>query len=159
VKKHSDQEIYRSFEEAERFFQSTMAGHRRHALLFEPYGITPTEYRVLTFLLGHPDGVEPSVAADSLRVLRQSMTKLVDTLEQRGLVLREAHPTDRRRVNLRLQPKGVELARELSEIHMDYFNRVLARFTEEELETFRTLHWRMDAAYDEELNAILRKNK
>ena len=154
-KHYSDQEILESFENGERFFHSTMAGHRRHVLLFEPYNVTPTEYRVMAFLLGHPEGVEPSVAADSLHVLRQSMTKLVDTLEQRGLVTRSAHPTDRRRVNLRLQPKGVELIRELAALHIDYMNRVQSHFSEEERELYYKLHWKMSEAQETELRRML----
>jgi len=152
---YTDQEILESFENGERFFHSTMAGHRRHVLLFEPYGVTPTEFRVLAFLLGHPEGVEPSVAADSLHVLRQSMTKLVDTLEQRGYVKRDAHPSDRRRVNLHLQPKGTELIRTLAGLHIDYTNRVLSHFTDEERELYHRMHWKMNAAQDEELRKML----
>ena len=154
-KQYTDQQILQSFEDGERFFHSTMAGHRRHVLLFEPYGVTPTEFRVMAFLLGHPEGVEPSVAADSLHVLRQSMTKLVDTLEQRGYVQRDAHPTDRRRVNLHLQPKGTELIRKLAGLHIDYTNRVLAHFTDEEREQYHHLHWMMNEAQEEELRKML----
>ncbi len=158
-KEHTDQELLEYFGRGERFFFCMTAGHRRHLQLFEPYGVTPTEYRVMAFLLGYPEGVEPSVAADSLRVLRQSMTKLVDTLEGRGLVTREAHPTDRRRVNLKLLPKGQELVRMLVELDMEYMRHVVTHFAPGEIEEYDRLRLKMDEAQETELKNILEKRK
>lgn len=43
------------------------------------------------------------------RVQPPSMTKVLAALEQKGLVTREAHPTDRRQAIIVLTPAGIEL--------------------------------------------------
>ncbi len=58
-----------------------------------------------------PDGAEPAHLADVACVPRQTMTSILDTLEQRGLVVRETHPADRRRKIIRITPAGRKLAR------------------------------------------------
>lgn len=48
------------------------------------------------------------VVADQLRLSARNMTALVDSLEHEGLVVRRAHPTDRRALLLELTRMGVE---------------------------------------------------
>lgn len=50
--------------------------------------------------------------ADAERVQPPSMTKVVALLETRGLVVREAHPTDGRQVLLSVSPPGKALLHE-----------------------------------------------
>ncbi|MCP5030055.1 MAG: MarR family transcriptional regulator [Actinomycetia bacterium] len=69
-------------------------------------GLSAAQYRMLIFLA---DGVAPASAlATKLRVSRPSITALVDGLAQKGLVLRQDDPTDRRKVDLVLTPEGGE---------------------------------------------------
>lgn len=51
----------------------------------------------------------PGELASHERVQPPSMTRVIATLEERGLVLREPHPTDRRQVLVMLSPEGREL--------------------------------------------------
>ncbi|MCP3857933.1 MAG: MarR family transcriptional regulator [Actinomycetia bacterium] len=69
-------------------------------------GLSPAQYRMLIFLA---DGVAPASAlATKLRVSRPSITALVDGLAEKGLVVRQDDPTDRRKVDLVLTPEGGE---------------------------------------------------
>lgn len=61
----------------------------------------------------HPEGVEPAVLADETKLLRQSMTVVLNDLEKQELVTREFHPTDRRKKVIRLTPKGERVCREI----------------------------------------------
>lgn len=61
----------------------------------------------------HPEGVEPAVLADETNLLRQSMTVVLNELEKQGLVIREFHPTDRRKKVIRLTPQGNLVCREI----------------------------------------------
>lgn len=69
-------------------------------------GLSPAQYRMLIFLA---DGVAPASAlATKLRVSRPSITALVDGLAQKGLVIRQDDPRDRRKVDLVLTAEGGE---------------------------------------------------
>jgi DNA-binding MarR family transcriptional regulator len=68
--------------------------------------LTLPQYRVLGILA--EGSAAASGLADRLAVRRPSITALVDGLVARGLVHRRQEDTDRRRVELRLTPEGVE---------------------------------------------------
>jgi len=68
--------------------------------------LTLPQYRVLGILA--EGSAAASGLADRLAVRRPSITALIDGLVARGLVDRRQEDTDRRRVELRLTPEGVE---------------------------------------------------
>ena len=145
IRQYTDRELRALHERREQTFSVTLSGQRRHAILFEPYNISHTEYRVLA-LLFFSDGGEPSVIADKLMILRQTMTKVIDSLEAKGYVERTGHSCDRRKVYINLLPAGKRLARELLCLESDYLDRVDRQFTEEEMETYRSLSRRIQNA-------------
>ncbi len=145
IRQYTDRELRALHERREQTFSVTLSGQRRHAILFEPYNISHTEYRVLA-LLFFSDGGEPSVIADKLMILRQTMTKVIDSLEAKGYVERTGHSYDRRKVYINLLPAGKRLARELLCLESDYLDRVDRQFTEEEMETYRSLSRRIQDA-------------
>ena len=53
----------------------------------------------------------PGELAAHERVQPPSMTRVIATLEERGLVVREPHPTDGRQVLVQLSPAGREMLR------------------------------------------------
>jgi DNA-binding MarR family transcriptional regulator len=65
----------------------------------------------------------PAALADEARVTRATMTGLIDTLEKDGMVIRRAHPQDRRTIHVRLTPKGRSF---LNKMLPKYFQRVTA---------------------------------
>ena len=145
MKDYTDRELRELHERRENTFSVTLRGQRRHAILFEPYNISHTEYRVLA-LLFFSGGCEPSVIADKLMILRQTMTKVVDSLESKGYAVRTEHPYDRRKVFINLLPEGKRLARELLCLESDYLDRVDRQFTQEEMDTYRSLSARIQEA-------------
>lgn len=66
-------------------------------------------FQVLAILEGAGEPLPGHVIAERLFVSSASMTSLLDTLERRGLVERQAHPTDRRKILVRLtdEARGV----------------------------------------------------
>lgn len=60
-------------------------------------GLTPTLYGVLATVEARP-GIAQGEVADALGADRSTMVRLVDQLERRGLLRRDAHPDDRRTV-------------------------------------------------------------
>lgn len=71
-------------------------------------------FRQLIVLFQIRQGVASPVAlANRLGISRAVVTGLLDRLEQRGLVRREADPTDRRRLRLVVTPAGIAASQRL----------------------------------------------
>jgi DNA-binding MarR family transcriptional regulator len=76
-----------------------------------------------------------------------SLTRILDQLEQRGLVARLRSDTDRRAVVLRLTPRGAELVEALMPKVVDFWNTLLGDFSHVEIKTLIKLLSRLvDAA-------------
>ena len=143
----------------EEAYHNTLSAQKRHELLMEPYGVNFPTFRTLVYLIGHPEGVEPSKIADDLMILRQSMTNIVDAMQERGLTVRQPHPSDRRRITIRLTPEGQKLAEAVLDEEHRYSLRVRQHFTERELDTYYTLRSRMNQAKELELQRVLEERK
>ena len=77
-----------------------------------------------------------------------SMTRMLDRLEEKGLVRRERSADDRRVVHLHLTDAGKVLYPQLPAIAIKVLNRHLRDFDREELETFKGFLRRMLANAD-----------
>ncbi|HEX7252018.1 MAG TPA: MarR family transcriptional regulator [Thermoanaerobaculia bacterium] len=78
--------------------------------LLAPYGITQQQYNVLRILRGsRPDGLPTLEIAARMIEKAPGITRLLDRLERKRLVIRERSPGDRRQVICRISPKGVDL--------------------------------------------------
>lgn len=86
---------------------SGLMEHQMERVL-RPHGLTVGSCNVLQELGAAPTAVTPSELAARILVpvTTATMTGVLDTLERRGLVARGPHPTDRRRVLVRLTPAG-----------------------------------------------------
>lgn len=73
------------------------------------HGLSNTAAQTLAIIEGAGEPLAPSTIAERLMVTTGSMTSLLDTLERRGLVERQAHPSDRRRLLVHLTPEGEAL--------------------------------------------------
>jgi DNA-binding MarR family transcriptional regulator len=89
---------------------------RRISERIEPHGITLQQYNVLRILRGaHPDALPTLEIADRLIERMPGITRLLDRLEVKGLVVRERTTTDRRLVNCRITESGLALLAPLDE--------------------------------------------
>lgn len=107
------------------------------------HGVNRNIYNILRFLKRHPDGVEPSVIAQNLSLLRQSVSNTVFDLEKKGLVVSKNHPTDRRRILIYLSREGEDLEKKLSAEMRSLHASVFAHFTNEEMITYLDLRRRI----------------
>jgi DNA-binding MarR family transcriptional regulator len=87
---------------------------RAVAHVVEDHGITPQQYNVLRILRGAGERGLPTLEI-AVRMLEQTpgITRLVDRLEVKGLVVRERCATDRRQVFCRITREGLLLTRAL----------------------------------------------
>lgn len=66
------------------------------------------------------------------RVRPQSMTIIVRSLEEAGLVCRRPHPTDRRQMLIEMTPKGMQTLQDIFAIREDWLTTILQKLTETE---------------------------
>lgn len=92
------------------------AVRRQLSRVVEPHGITLQQYNVLRILRGAGENGLPTLTVGE-RMIEQTpgVTRLIDRLEKKNLVLRAPCPEDRRRVYCRITPAGLELLAVLDE--------------------------------------------
>jgi DNA-binding MarR family transcriptional regulator len=93
------------------------------AATLKPMGLSPAQYNVLRILRGaESDGLACREIADRMITRDPDITRLLDRLEDRGLVARSRDREDRRVIITRITEKGLRLLKELDgpieELHM-----------------------------------------
>jgi DNA-binding MarR family transcriptional regulator len=88
-------------------------------------GIEPQQHQLLLAVHGLPDGVRPTIReiASRLFIAHHSAVELVNRLENKGTIERQAGTEDKREVLIRLTPSGSALLRELAVAHRDELER------------------------------------
>jgi DNA-binding MarR family transcriptional regulator len=75
-----------------------------------PFEITGQQYNVLRILRGaEPEGLPTLTIAERMIERTPGITRMIDRLESKGLVVREIPPNDRRFVYCRITRKGADL--------------------------------------------------
>ncbi len=106
----------------------------------KPHDLTLTQYNVLRILRGAgSDGLCRYEVADRLVTPGPDVTRLLDRLEQAGLVHRARDPEDRRQVQAQITPQGLALLAELDEV-LDTLHRYqFAHMGEEQIQALSGL--------------------
>jgi DNA-binding MarR family transcriptional regulator len=105
-------------------------------LALRPFGISPTQYNVLHILRGAgPDGLCRNEIRDRLLSRMPDVTRLLDRMEDAGLVTRVRSDADRRLVSTRLTDRGRELVDQLDQPVAEEHERRLGHLSEEQLRT------------------------
>jgi len=108
--------------------------------LFESYGITITQYNVLRILRGAgAEGLCRNEIRERLINRMPDATRLLDRMEDAGLISRTRSATDRRMVVTTLTPTGRQLVDELDEPVAQEHERRLGHMSEEQLRELSTL--------------------
>jgi DNA-binding MarR family transcriptional regulator len=114
---------------------------RRGAALLEPHGITVQQFNVLRILRGaRPEGLCTLTIADRMVEQTPGITRLIDRLVAKRLVVRVRSDEDRRQVWCRITADGL---------------RLLARLDRPVAELDRTLVARLGRAEQERLAELL----
>jgi DNA-binding MarR family transcriptional regulator len=108
--------------------------------LFGRHGLTPQQYNALRLLRGeHPAGLRTLDLAERLVSRAPDITRLLDKLEQRGLVERDRPADNRRVVRVGITAAGLALLRELRQPLRDCHARQLGHLSRKELQQLITL--------------------
>jgi DNA-binding MarR family transcriptional regulator len=104
--------------------------------LLKERGITNTQYNVLRILRGaEPEGLCRNELRDRMLTRMPDVTRLLDRMEEAGLVARSRDNEDRRLVSTRITDAGRKLVDELDAPVHDFHARRLAHMSEEQLQT------------------------
>ncbi len=98
--------------------------------------------------LGDFGALSQQQLADRLDADKSHVVRLIDQLEQRGLVTRAADPTDRRRHRIELTPAGRKLLRAVTPITEDVEAAHLSVLSAPERRTLATLLQRVLESQD-----------
>ena len=89
-------------------------------------GLTGQHYQAMLVVRACPDGKRVTIndLAQQLLIKHNSGVELVDRLADLDLIARETSPTDRRKVELRLTPRGRNVLAKLAAVHRAELQRI-----------------------------------
>jgi DNA-binding MarR family transcriptional regulator len=106
------------------FFESALAlGDVLDAELEQAVGISQRWYDVLVHLEESPDGIPMNELAERILYSKSGFTRVVDRMEEEGLVRRARPEHDRRSILVVLTDRGIETMEEARRYHRDGIDR------------------------------------
>jgi DNA-binding MarR family transcriptional regulator len=102
------------------------------------HGITHAQGSIILMLASGRFSTAAELARE-LYVDSASMTRIVDRLQKRGMLVRMPRIDDRRIIDLRLTDEGQRLGRTLPELYARVLNRSFEKFSAEEIRLLRSL--------------------
>lgn len=104
----------------------------------EKIGITTEQWSVLS-CLWNKDKVTQQTICDLTRKDKPSMTRLIDNLEKRNLVVRVSDPSDRRINLIHLTTEGAALKQKTTEVVQSVVDKALNTISDKELSLGREI--------------------
>jgi len=102
--------------------------------MLKPHGISMTQFNVLRILRGaEPAGLCRNELRDRMLTKMPDVTRLLDRMEEAGLVARSRDNEDRRQVSTKITPAGRQLVDSLDEPASQLHRRRLGHMTAEQL--------------------------
>jgi DNA-binding MarR family transcriptional regulator len=98
-----------------------------------PYGLTPPEGLLVTFLFNNPEKDTPAEAVHYLRLSKGNVSSAVLSLGNKGLLERSDDPMDHRKSHLALTEKATPLTRAITKAREDYFAQLLSGLSQDEV--------------------------
>jgi DNA-binding MarR family transcriptional regulator len=120
---------------------------KRFAERLAPLDLNPRTFALLRHIEA-AEGQSQHALAEALRLPPSRMVALLDELEERNLVERRPHPTDRRVRALHLAPAGKRLLGKAKKVAAEHEAEVCADLTAEEREQLLDLLGRIAAGQD-----------
>ncbi len=117
AKEHKANKLLNSFQANDATLQGLLGYHLKRsfnvvqadlARTLKPLDLRMLTYTALVFVVDNP-GLSQSQLAEAMDIERPNLVVIVDELEQRGLIVRDRVPTDRRAYALRATLKGRQL--------------------------------------------------
>jgi len=104
----------------------------------KPYGVTMKQYNVLRIVKGAGKPITTSTIRERLLDKMSDASRMVERLNQRGLVVRTTCPTDKRLVDVSLSKKGEKLLEVMSKFENE-MDDIVGQLSETEAEQLSEL--------------------
>lgn len=114
-------------------FARLMRYHLQRFLRQHTDGLTPEQWFVL-FRLHEQEGLSQAELADRILNDRPNMTRLIDKLEKKQLVVRAAHPDDRRSYKIYLTKEGRKLLDDMFPRVIELRSQIFVDIDDEEIQ-------------------------
>ena len=97
--------------------------------------LTPEQF-LLIDLLWNQGSLSQQQLADMMQKDKNSITKLIDAIEQKGYVVRKQNPTDRRSNTIVLTDKAHDLKLEAKSVGISLLDKMIEGISEKEIKSF-----------------------
>lgn len=117
-------------------------------------GLSWAKFRLLLDLMRYEildkgEGLQPSELSAMQGLSRNTVSALIASLEEEGLISRALHPTDRRKFVIRLTPQGRQVLNSELDSRFKFLAECFAAFTPAERVTLDSLLTRLDTSIAE----------
>jgi DNA-binding MarR family transcriptional regulator len=112
---------------------------RAQAERLAPLGLTPAQERALRLMTRSEQPLRMTELADQLGIVPRSLTKVIDTPEEAGLVHREIDPRNRRAILLHLTERGKAVRDDMRQARRRAAEDLFAPLSVEERKTLTEL--------------------
>lgn len=120
-------------------YTQTVIGDNFHEIL-KPYDISREQYNVLRILRGQKGcPANMNVIQERMLAKNSNTTRLIDKLLLKDFVTREVCPDNRRKIEVKITQKGLDILTELDPIVIEHERSFANNLTPEELEQLNTL--------------------
>lgn len=102
----------------------------------EDIDLTLTQAKVLSILANNKEKMIQREIGEKAYLKADSMSRMIDTLEEKGLVLRDENPKSRRSYKIDITNRGLELNKLSNEIFMETEKQLFNNLTKDELNQF-----------------------
>ena len=113
----------------------------------QDFDVTRASFAVLS-AISHHDVTTPAALASFIGIDRAAITRHLNRIEEKGLIIRDQSSSDRRSFNLKLTPKGERIIPKLAAKSREANAKFAASLTESENDTVQELMRRMLANSD-----------
>ena len=113
--------------------------NQKHLDLFKKHGLTTPQFNILRILRGqHPNPSTVNLLIDRMLDKSSNASRIIDKLEQKGLVTRRQCKDDRRAVDVFISENGLTLLTNL-DAELNAFENDTRNLTEAEAESLNSL--------------------
>jgi DNA-binding MarR family transcriptional regulator len=112
---------------------------REQAEQLAPLGLTPAQERALRVITRSEQPLRMTELASQLGIVPRSLTRVIDTLEEAGLVQREIDPRNRRAILLHLTDRGKAVRDDMREARRRAAEDLFAPLTADDRKTLAKL--------------------
>jgi DNA-binding MarR family transcriptional regulator len=114
----------------------------------EPFLSPPQAHLMFTIAGKSEAGISVKDLAEQAHITPGAVTQFVDALVERGMVLRETDPNDRRMVRLKLTAEANSHFEKMRKQHLDSMIQIFEALTNDEIKQLIALYTKMDAPHD-----------